>query len=170
MQQLLAAFQANIDALWATVIRVAGNPEDAQDCLQQTFIDASAMDPSTVRNWRAVLTRIATRRAIDVLRQKYRRKEAVLPEVESQEAEQTSSGLDFAELRESVRQCLGQLSANQAQAFWLRHVEQLSNQEIAAMLELSPDHVRVLIHRATTHLRKNLEPEYVESSQAETNG
>ena len=55
-------------AVWATVLRILKHHEDAQDCYQQTFLDAfrSARRGPTV-NWIGLLLSIATRRAIDRL-------------------------------------------------------------------------------------------------------
>lgn len=168
MQTLISVFQANANELWATVFRIVANEDDARDCLQQTYLDASKMDVSLVRDWRAVLLRIATRRAIDVLRQRFRRKELVSSEIESAGQFAPDSHLRLLELRDAVRVCLADLPANQAEAFWLRHVEQHTTKEIGEALDITSENVRVLVHRAVVHLRKHLEPALVDSFRLET--
>ena len=131
MQELLTAFQANAESLWASVFRLVANAEDARDCVQQTYLDASKLNADSVKDWRAVLFRIATRRAMDFLRKRYRRKETFSEDLESVCDHQLDSDLQLTELREAVRVQLSQLPVNQAQAFWLRHVEQFTNSEVA---------------------------------------
>ena len=43
--------------------------------------------------------------------------------------------IEGEELREQVRQSLARLPSEQAEAFWLRHIEQLSPSEIAELME-----------------------------------
>ena len=151
------------DDVWRTVYRLLGDTEDARECFQQTFLDALKIDPTTVRNLRAVLCRIASRRAMDLLRRRYRdqgsihRLETEPPREYPPEAE-----LVFQELREAVRETLATLAPNQAEAFWLRHIEQLSTEDIARELGIGTGHVRVLVHRAVTHLRRSLNSEFGE--------
>lgn len=159
MPLLLPEFQRHVETIWRTVFRLVSNEDDARDVVQQTYLDASGLDPDVIRDWRHVLLKIATRRAFDVLRQRYR--QANKPVTDDQAARTTppEMELQYAELRDTVRQRLSELPENQATAFWLRHMEQLGNAEVSRLLQVSPDHVRVLIHRATEHLRRRLSPD-----------
>ena len=71
MQALLEVFQTHAETIWKTVYRLVSNEDDAKECVQQTFLDASKIDSTEVANWRAILLKIATRRAMDVLRDRY---------------------------------------------------------------------------------------------------
>src|SRR3954471_19536556 len=60
---------------WRAAYRLLGNAADADDCLQEAVLGAmqlSAREP--IANWRALLTRLASARAMDRLRQRYRSK------------------------------------------------------------------------------------------------
>src|SRR5688500_13327776 len=60
-------------AVWRTVYRLLGRRADAEDCFQETFLAALELwRRQPVRHPRAALQRIATARAVDRLRRRYR--------------------------------------------------------------------------------------------------
>ena len=165
MTDFEAIVAAHSSAVWRTAYRLLANREDALDCCQETFLDALRVSGrGPVRHWRSLLVRIATRRAIDRLRERYRRDEktnsceqlATLPAAEMA----PDAPVQCAELREHVRRALAELPPQQAEAFWLRHVEQLSPAEIAEQLQIEPGNLRVLVHRAAAGLRRLLGPSF----------
>lgn len=163
MRDTESAFLSYADDVWRTVMRILKDEEAARECYQQTFLDVMRLDASSVENCRAFICKIATRRAIDVLRRQYRRGAHVSLEVEGEPAAMELSpdeAILHTELRERVRVVLTKLPKLQAEAFWLRHIESLKNHEIAEQLNIKPSHVRVLIHRAAAGLRKELGPSY----------
>jgi RNA polymerase sigma-70 factor (ECF subfamily) len=150
-------------AVWATVLRILQHHEDAQDCYQQVFLDAlRSARRGTAQNWAGLLVSIATRRAIDRLRERIaaRKRRVELP-VSKALGSQAFSAQSFLadgpvremELRDALRAGLAALPEKQAVAFWLRSVEELSYAEIAAQLEIDANQVGVLIHRARAALR-----------------
>ena len=163
----MSEFHANMteysDDVWRTAYRLLNDTEDARECFQQTFTDALKIEPATVHCWRAVLSRIATRRAMDLLRRRYRDQNSIHRlETEPLKEDPPEADLAFKELRRAVRETLATLPANQGEAFWLRHIEQLSTEEVSRQLGVETGHVRVLVHRAVAHLRRSLKPEYGE--------
>jgi RNA polymerase sigma-70 factor (ECF subfamily) len=165
MNELDAVVAAHSDAVWRTACRLLNDYNDALDCYQETFLAAVRLSQAgQVRHWRTLLVRIATRRAIDRLRQRYQRENS------SQDLDQLSLGQSAAdapdaraqgeELHEQVRRALAKLPPQQAEAFWLRHIEQLSPDEVAELMDLDPGHVRVLVHRAAGGLRELLGPTF----------
>lgn len=152
------------DEVWRVAYRLLGDSHDASDCLQQTFAEVLRADPEGIVNWRGFLVKVATRRAIDVLRKRYQRKTQYLqPEDEPSVHFPPSVELEFAELREQVRMSLASLPPQQAEAFWLRHIEEWSPEEIASELKLKSGNVRVLVHRAIMHLRNTLPKSYCDT-------
>ncbi len=144
-------------AVWTTVFRILKHEADAQDCYQQTFLDAfRANRRRPASNWAAFLARIATRRAIDRLR------ERVSARQRSREEAQSRGPLDRAlpaqqadvELADALRAALAELPPSQATVFWLRSVEELSYAEIAEQLGISTNKVGVLLHRARAVLAR----------------
>ena len=157
MPDLQAILTEHADAVWQTVYRLLDDEHDAGECYQQTFADALRIDSQKVRDWKAVLCRIATRRAMDLLRKRYRERTTFRElDVEPMLEHPPDAELMLSELRQSVREALARLPKQQAEAFWLRHVEQMQPQEIAQQLGLEAGHVRVLVHRAVAYLRQTL--------------
>jgi RNA polymerase sigma-70 factor (ECF subfamily) len=142
-------------AVWRTVYRLLGHHADALDCYQDTFVAAwRYAERRPVADWASFLTSLATRRAMDRLRRRYRdRRVAPLdgrPEPSSPDspAESASAG----ELMDRVREGMAGLPGKQAEVFWASCVEGLSHQEIGARMEIPPGEVRVLLHRARVRL------------------
>lgn len=164
MPDLEAIVDAHSEAVWRTVYRLVNHYDDARDCYQETFLAAVRLaGGEPVGNWRTTLLAIATRRAMDRLRARYRDREAqaaLALRSDRPAAESPSAAPEHNELRELVRRALTTLPPQQAEAFWLRHLEQLDVDEVAAQLAIEPGHVRVLVHRAAVAIRAILGPAY----------
>jgi RNA polymerase sigma-70 factor (ECF subfamily) len=145
------------DAVWRTVYRLLDHHADALDCYQETFLAAwrfAQREP--VAEWRPFLVSLATRRATDRLRQRYRDRARVVADGSlhepSSEAECPVGLASAKELMDRVREGIAELPEKQAQVFWLSCVEGLSHQQISDRLEIPTGEVRVLLHRARTQL------------------
>lgn len=147
-------------AVWRTAFRVLGNRADADECFQEAFLGALAVARrEPVENWRALLQRLATTRAVDRLRERTRRRareditdlDAVFgrDQLPSRQAED-------AELADQLRLALADLPAKQAEVFCLHCLESWSYQEIAEHLAVTVDAVGVLLYRARRQLRERL--------------
>src|SRR5258705_10863648 len=67
-------------AVWRTVYRLLGRRADAEDCYQETFLAALRLwARQPVRHPRAALQRLATARAVDRLRRRYRESARSVP-------------------------------------------------------------------------------------------
>ena len=165
MTDLNAIVEAHSDAVWRTAYRLLNNHEDALDCYQETFLTAKRLSCSDeIRHWRAMLQRIATRKALDVLRRRYRGEKALgnLDRLSSgrSEVDAPDARCRGEELRDQVRRALATLPTQQAEAFWLRHMEQLRPDEVAKLMGVETGHARVLVHRAAVRLRTLLGTTY----------
>ncbi len=148
--------------VWRTAYRILGNPEEASDCFQETFVSAFRVSQrKEINHWPALLRRLAAARAIERLRRRFRESGrrrrlhelADLPGGNPSPPQQAET----AELRTRLRQAIARLPKRQAEVFCLRHLESLSNQEIADQLGLKPNAVRISLHRACKRLRGLLE-------------
>lgn len=145
------------DAVWRIAIRFFANEEDARDCYQETFLEVTRLRSQNVKNWQSLIISIATRRAMDQLRQRYRRRQVFVDsDVEPKVNRPPDQRLLDDEFRQFLRETLATMPENQAEAFWLRHMEHQSPTEIAIHLGITEGHVRVLVHRATIYLRDAL--------------
>ena len=131
-------------AVWRTAWRVLADAADADDCMQEAFVDAvelSRREP--VRDWGRLLTRLATSRALDRLRRRIREANrrngrgggnhaggngtsgATIHETHELDAlpgrsDDPADALEGRELHERLRLSLAKLSPQQAETFYLR--------------------------------------------------
>ena len=147
--------------VWQTAWRLLNHEADVADCFQRTFVSAlelSRREP--IANWRPLLTRLATTRALDLLRQRKRRSNrlAALPEggTADSRAIDPLQAAQNSELVEHLRETLADLDARQSQVFCLACLENLSYGEIAVELGVTVNHVGVLLNRAKSNLRERL--------------
>lgn len=147
--------------VWRTVYRLLGRGADAADCFQQTFLAAVELDAvEPVRNWPAALRRIATVRALDQIRTRYRNRSRYEPLPDEPVAD--LSALDPAclasgwELAAALRAALSATDPRLAQIFCLVCLDGLAHQEAADALGITANHAGVLLYRARGALRERL--------------
>jgi RNA polymerase sigma-70 factor (ECF subfamily) len=143
---------------WTTALRMVSNREDAADVVQEAFVAAVRMARrQPIRNWRALLIRLATVRAIDRLRSRGREKERRTNGVDlllhPVEGCDPTLPPEQAELAARLKAALPQLPPRQAKAFALRYLSDLSYREIAEEMGMETGHVGALLHRARAKLR-----------------
>jgi len=157
--------------IWRTAYRLLGNHADTADCFQETFVSALEMSRrQRVRNFSALLVRLATARAIDRLRQRMRQ-----PNASGDPANLTTVASDnpgpfqqvqTQELVTRLRLALSQLPPQEAQVFCLRYLNDMSYRRIAKELGIKTNNAGVLLHRARTKLREILEKaDFIEERQ-----
>jgi len=147
-------------AVWRTVYRLLGRRADAEDCFQETFLAALRLwARQPVQHPRAALQRLATARAVDRLRRRYRESARAgtvtwdaLPHLAPSPPDRAAA----AELSQRLREALALLPAKQADVFCLYSLEGWAYAEIAKELKVSVDAVGVLLHRARAKLRAEL--------------
>lgn len=148
-------------AVWRTAYRLLGNRADADDCFQETFLAAlSVWRRQAVRHPRAMLQRLATARALDRLRRRYRRAAREGGAVEWEGVHSADPHppelAEASELSDRLRAALTDLPPKQAQAFCLYCLDGWDYQQIADHLGATVNAVGVLLHRARHRLRELL--------------
>ena len=149
-------------AVWQTAYRLLGNDADAADCFQETFISALKFcRRKQVRNFSALLSRLATARAIDQLRRRIRRSRSTTDNADWTALQSTnpspSQQAQHNELAEGLRISLSKLPSQEAQVFCLRYLNDMSYQQIANELGIKTNAAGVLLHRARAKLRESFE-------------
>ena len=148
--------------VWQTAYRLLGNYTDAADCFQETFICALELSQrQRVRNFPALLARLATARAIDRLRRRFANPQvcvdaadlAAVPDTDFDPQQQAQTH----ELAIRLRKALAQLPPQESQVFCLRCLNDFSYGKIAKELGIKTNAVGVLLHRAKKKLRDLLE-------------
>ena len=158
----------------ATARKLLGNEHDARDALQQAFISAFRSiagfnADATLSTW---LHRIVVNAALMQLRARRRRPELpiedLLPRFDDagrwvDESDQTGWGdmhpVHRRETRQMVRRCIDQLPESYRAVLLLREIEDLDIGEVAAMLAVSPNAIKIRVHRARHALRNLIERE-----------
>ncbi|MEZ6056263.1 MAG: sigma-70 family RNA polymerase sigma factor [Planctomycetaceae bacterium] len=145
--------------VWKQALRMLGNESDAADCFQTVIMEAYELSQrEQVQSWPALLKRLATLRSIDFLRSRYRRRTESLPEVElgDPSSQHATESIDNQNLAEHLRREIALLPTDQAEAFSLRWIDGLPNEEVARSMNMTTNHAAVLIHRARVTLRDKL--------------
>ena len=147
-------YERHYAAVFRAALRVTGNPADAEDVLQTVFVRAMAKrgDLEGVALPAAYFRRAAVNAAVDVLR---RREMHAASEYVDEAPHATVQPPSL--LKERLRRAIAALDSEDASLFLLRHVEGLSNEELAVMFEIDKNNVAVRLHRIRHRLQAELE-------------
>lgn len=154
---MVVDFEDNRDLLFGVAYRVLGSVADAEDVVQEAWLRWNRVDTSQVAAPRPYLVQVATRLALDRLRQaKASREEYVGPWLPEPLSTEPDAG-ESVELAESVSMAmlvvLETLSPLERVVFVLREAFDFSVAEIARILGRSEPSIRQLSHRARQHVR-----------------
>jgi RNA polymerase sigma-70 factor (ECF subfamily) len=159
---------ANLDSLYRTCVRLCGDPDDAQDLLQDTVLRAF-QHRDQLRDWeagRSWLFKILMRTHLNRVRSERRRHESAESDLTEGQFEaaladwsrEQASGDWLEKLGDQVRVRLavGELDARFRAVLLLSDVEEFSLREVAAMLEIPEGTVASRLYRARRALREIL--------------
>ena len=165
-EQLLLEHQKNVYNL---CYRMAGNPDDAMDLSQETFLRAwRCLDQyqfaSAFSTW---LYRLCSNICIDFLRRRRRQQTVPLTFEDADGEEQTYAVPDPAPLpeeqvelkltRETLAAAMAQLLPEHRAVLQLRVVNEMSYEQIADVLDIQIGTVKSRLSRARNQLKKILE-------------
>ena len=164
-----ALVEQNQARVYALAHRMVGDPEDASDLTQETFLRAwrgvsKFNGQSAFYTW---LYRLCSNACIDFLRREGRRGAVSLTQEEDggdadrqrevpDRTYDPQRVLERTEAKAAVERALAALSPEHRQALVLREFEGLSYQEIGAVLDVEPGTVKSRIARARLALRDYL--------------
>ena len=142
---------------FAAAWRVLGHAGDAEDAVQEALMSAFHLHRSqSVASWGALLRRLATCRALDLLR-KRRRTEPLSQRAAAPATLEPQAIAVASELAQRLRQALLELPPREGEVFSLRYFGEMSNAEIAETLKIRVQAVAVALHRARAVLARKLE-------------
>lgn len=145
--------------MYRYALRLVGNSHsDAADVTQEAFVSAwrglaTYAGRASLKTW---LYRLVHHRAVDLLRTRRPTPVAELPEVGSSPADPLATVLD-EELVATLQRCLDDLPWIQRSVWLLREIEQMSYDEMAALLSVSTGSVRGHLHRARHTIAEGME-------------
>jgi len=167
--------------IYRLALKMLGNPQDAEDILQDTFIKAYRGLPnfdgrSSLSTW---LYRIATNEALMMLRRRKQVEVSLEEPLDSADEEQEpmeivdwcclpEQELLSAEGRAYLDRAIDTLSPSLRAVFLLRDIEGLSTQETGEVLKLSETAVKTRLSRARLRLREQLTGYYAEMARQRT--
>jgi RNA polymerase sigma-70 factor (ECF subfamily) len=158
-----AAFTALVDRHSRICLRFAtrmlGNREDAEDVTQEAFVRAygalSRYDDATAfRTW---LMTILVNRCRTALESRRRQDARVIADEVAVAAAAAPSDANNAALRDAIARALERLEPRYREAFLLKHVEQLSYEEMSAMTGTGISALKMRVQRACERLQTLLE-------------
>jgi RNA polymerase sigma-70 factor (ECF subfamily) len=159
---------------FSIALRMLGSRADAEDVAQQAFVDAF----NALHTFRAEgrahafgtwLLRIAVNRSKDVLKSKKRTEEPLDHEVPGAEAafaydpSTPESNVSTGERQRHLEAALLQVSPKYREVLILRDIEEMSYEEIRAILQLPVTTLKIRVVRARAMLRDAIEREGVTS-------
>jgi RNA polymerase sigma-70 factor (TIGR02957 family) len=170
IDQATEAFVAHRNLLFTVAYQMLGSAADAEDVLQETWLRWVEVDLDKVRDPRAYLVQITSRKSLDLLRKMKRRKEEYVGEWLPEPIATAPDVAQDVELAESVSMALmlvlETLSPIERAVFVLREAFHLEYGEIAAAVGKSPAAVRQVAHRARQHVEARRPREIVSAHEA----
>ena len=147
-------YDRHYEAVFRAALRVTGNPSDAEDVLQTVFLRVLSRtdEAEAAQRPAAYFRRAAVNAAVDLLRRRTLRGETVYDD------EAAGGGAEPPVLlKERLRRAIAAIDQDDATLFLLRHVEGLSNDELAVLFQLEKNNVAVRLHRIRRRLQTEME-------------
>ncbi|MDQ3156481.1 MAG: RNA polymerase sigma-70 factor [Actinomycetota bacterium] len=142
--------------LFTVAYEMLGSAADAEDVVQETWLKWTNVDQVEVRDPRAFLVRIVTRKALDQLRTVARRREDYIGPWLPEPLLTSPDVAEDVELADSLSMAmlmvLETLTPTQRAVFVLHEVFELGYDELAEAVGKSPAAVRQIAHRAREHV------------------
>jgi RNA polymerase sigma-70 factor (ECF subfamily) len=171
----------NADRIYRLALKMIGNPQDAEDVLQETFIKAfnkieQFEGRSKISTW---LYRIAVNESLMLLRSRKGQELPLDKDIQTDQGDTIprqivdwcclpEKELMSGESRKQLRKAINTLSDANRAAFLLRDVEGLSTKEAAETLEISESALKVRLMRARMQLREELTDFFAEKMARES--
>jgi RNA polymerase sigma-70 factor (ECF subfamily) len=156
------AFTELVDRHAAACLRFAarmlGDRSEAEDVAQETFLRAfKALESYDERlPFRTWLFSILINRCRTAMAQRMRRERRVVFDSDALDRTLLAAPQDSVELREELNRAIATLSPEQREAFLLRHVEELSYEEIMSVTGAGMSALKMRVKRACERLQQLL--------------
>jgi RNA polymerase sigma-70 factor (ECF subfamily) len=148
--------------LRAIALRMLGSASEADDAMQEAWLKVMRADSRDIDNLRAWLTTVVARVCLDMLRSRKAQREDPLPPSLADETDDTSTPETELGLAEAIGPALlivlDALTPAERVAFVLHDLFDLSFEEIAPIVDRTPDAARKLASRARQRVRGGPSP------------
>lgn len=137
--------------------QMMGSMEDAEEVVQESFLRAyralRSCDPERFGAW---LFRIVANRCRTARLRRMRRDRLVVVDEDALRGASVPHGQEWTAWREEIVRALAQLPGEQREAFLLKHVEDLSYEEMAEITGAGVSALKMRVKRACDRLRELL--------------
>ncbi len=147
------------EKLFRVALRITGNPPEAEDVVQETFIKVweQRRELQRIQNLEAWCMQLTKNRAIDKRRLRYNQSQGLDAAYGLSSGETTPDRqAELTDEMQQVRQLMRELPEKQRIAMQLRDIDGLSYQEISDMLDMPLNQVKTNIFRARKGMRSKL--------------
>ena len=160
--ELAGEFERHRPRLRAIAHRMLGSQAEADDAVQETWLRLSRTEAATIENLGAWLTTVVSRQCLNVLRTRAARHEELVGQIPDPVVSALDDPEDEVELADGVGIALlvvlETLSPAERVAFVLHDLFAVPFDEIAALLDRTPDAARQLASRARRRVRGGTAP------------
>ncbi len=150
------------DKLYRFSLQILKEKEDAEDIVQETFLKlwAAGEGLQKVNNLEAYSMTVARNLSLDLVRSGQRKREKLKKLQLNEETDNEEKKVEHRDATEKVISIIKKLPETQRLVMHLRDVEEMDFDEIASVMNLNPNAVRVNLSRARKHVRDELEKKY----------
>jgi RNA polymerase sigma-70 factor, ECF subfamily len=152
------------DRIYRMAYRLMGNREEAEDIVQEVYLKLWGLrkELDKYNSIEALSIRIARNLCLDNLRRRKTNQEAMKLEMVKGEvySDTPAESLERKEEKEVVLSLIASLPEPQRSLVHLRHIEGKEYDEIASMVNMNVNAIRVSISRARKQMREMLEKKY----------
>jgi RNA polymerase sigma-70 factor (ECF subfamily) len=156
-------YELYLDPIYGFVLKRVGHVQTAEDLtsdiFHKVFLHLESFNP-TKASFRTWIYQIATNRMIDYWRTEGKRKTQAIEDLQIPNAQDNPArAMMEEEEKRRIQSLLTILPEKQQQAVSLKYFSELSYEEIAGVMKISPNNVGVLLHRALKTLSTKLSHE-----------
>lgn len=147
------------DKLYGLALRITGNPQEAEDVVQETFIKVweQRTELGGIKNIEAWCMQLTKNRSIDKRRLRFNQSEGLEQAMGLSCAEQgPDRQAELSDDMQQVQRLMAELPEPQRRAIAMRDMDGMSYQEIADAMQISLQQVKTHIFRGRQRLRAKL--------------
>ena len=152
------------DRIYRMAFHLMGNREEAEDIVQEVYLKlwGLRLELDKYNSIEALSIRITRNLCLDLLRRRKSRQAAMnLERAKGEDYSETPlDNLEKKEKKEVVLSLIAMLPEPQQSLVYLRHIEGKEYDEIAAMVNMNVNTIRVSISRARKLMRDSLDKKY----------
>lgn len=159
-------FKQNIfslsERIYPMVARMLGGNHNAEDAIQEIMLKLWEKRNQIAKhpNIKGLVFLTARNYCIDVLRKKTPLVKDATSYLKVIKSSNDNSDIEWQELNKIIQEILKKLPEQQKEVFVMRDIDGYEFKEIAATLEITVEHVRVLVSRARKFIGVSLEKTY----------